>query len=209
MKHILLLSSTKFLIKHPSPFPHKSLREMRIAYITTASKGVSDVAYLERTENIFKQNNYNYEELDIDGKNKEWLESYLKDFEAVFVQGGNSFYLLKAIRESGFDSVIKKLLPGGFVYIGASAGSYVACPTIEMAGLGHQDKYNHYGVADLTAMGLVPFLMSVHYSPENKDILKEKIAKTSLPVKILTDDQAILIQDDKVELVGEGEEIKI
>ncbi len=209
MKNILLLSSTKFLREHPSPIPGKSLREMRIAYVTTASKGVSDLTYLERTKGIFAQNGYNYTELDIDGKTQEWLENYLKDFDAVYVQGGNSFYLLKAIRESGFDSVIKKLLPEGFVYIGASAGSYVACPTIEMTGFKHQDKYDHCGVTDLTAMGLVPFLMSVHYSPEYKDVLKESIPAASLPVKILTDDQAILIQDDKVELVGDGEEIRV
>lgn len=56
-------------------------------------------------------------------------------------------------------------------------------------------------------MDLVPFLVTVHYKPEFDEILKENIPKASLPVRILTDNQALLIQGDKVELIGEGEEI--
>lgn len=92
--------------------------------------------------------------------------------------------------------------------MGASAGSYVACPTIEMALWKHQDKYDHCGLTDLTGMNLVPFLMSVHYVPEFHDLLKEKTSNSNYLTRILTDEQAILVKDDEVKLLG-GEEIKL
>lgn len=115
---------------------------------------------------------------------------------------------MKSIRESGFDTVIKELLPTGFIYIGASAGSYVACPTIEMSFWKHQDKYHHYDLKDFTGMNLVPFLMTVHYTPEYESILREKIPQSKYPVRILTDEQAILVKDDEVTFLG-GNEVKL
>ncbi len=94
----------------------------------------------------------------------------------------------------------------GIIYIGASAGSYITCPTIEMVTWKYTNKDKFKG-KDLTALNLVPFLISVHYSLENKELLQEKIPQSKYSVKILTDKQALLIKDDEVKLIGEGEEI--
>ncbi|MBU2545485.1 hypothetical protein KKC65_03505 [Patescibacteria group bacterium] len=51
--------------------------------------------------------------------------------------------------------------------------------------------------------------LSVHYEDKYREILKESISKAKYPVRILTDKQAILIQDDKIKFVGEGPEIKL
>ena len=188
---------------------HKPFKDLRMAYVITASKGVTNTDYIERTRVFFKEQGYNYEEIDLDGKSQAQLREILQRFEIVFVEGGNSFYLLKSIKESGFDTIVKELLQKGVIYMGASAGSYVACPSIEMATWKHQDKYNHYRVTDFSAMNLVPFLVTVHYKTEYDDILREKIKEAQLPVKILTDQQALLIKNDGIHLIGEGEEIDL
>lgn len=208
MENVLLLSSTKFAIKNPEPFD-KPLSKMRMVYITTASKGAHSLDYLERAKKIFAANGYNYEELDLDGKNEQWLRDYMKNFDVVYMQGGNTFYLLKSIRESGFDKVLKDLIPKGLYYIGASAGSYVACPTIEMATWKEPDKYERYGLTDFTGMNLVPFYVSVHYTPEYRDILKEKVTQAKYPVYVLTDEQAILVKDGRVNFIGNQEQIRL
>ncbi len=208
MKKLLLLSSSGFLATNPKVFD-KPFKDIKTAYITTASKSVPSTAYIERHKQFYKDNNYNIEELDIDGKTESELEKILSGYEAVFVEGGNSFYLLKSIRESGFDKVITKFLPKGLIYIGVSAGSYVACPTIEMALWKHQDKYNHHDLTDFTAMNLVPFLVTVHFKEEYRDILKEKISKTNYPVRVLNDEQALLIEDNDIKLIGNGSEIRL
>jgi len=55
----------------------------------------------------------------------------------------------------------------------------------------------------------VPFLLSAHYRPENDEVIKAGIAQAKYPVRILTDEQAILVQDDNYKLVGEGSEIML
>ncbi|MDE1970935.1 MAG: Type 1 glutamine amidotransferase-like domain-containing protein [Patescibacteria group bacterium] len=205
---ILLLSSSRFLINNPKVFD-KPFRDLKMAYVTTASKGVTNLSYIERERKFFKDEGYVYREFDIDGLTEDEVRKMLLGFDIVYVTGGNSFYLLKAIKESKFDFVIKELLEEGVIYMGASAGSYIACPTIEMAKWKHQDKYNHYKVEDLHAMNLVPFLVSVHYAPEFDEVLKKGIQNSNLPVKVLTDEQAVLIQGSDVKLIGKGNEIKL
>lgn len=208
MKTLLLLSSSKFLDNDFVNILGKPLGDFKIAHIISAGKGLDDLSYLVNTREIFRQNNCYFKDIDLAGKNKDELRDILKDFDAVFVNGGNTFYLLKTIRESGFDKVLKELLPKGLVYMGASAGSYVACPTIEAATWRSRHKYDHHGIVDFTAMNLVPFLIFAHYTPEYKELLKEKIPKASHPTKVLADNQAILIKDDKIELLG-GKEVRM
>ncbi|MFA5155514.1 MAG: Type 1 glutamine amidotransferase-like domain-containing protein [Patescibacteria group bacterium] len=208
MSTLFLLSSTKFLADHDlaqivgRPWP-----ELRIAHIITASKGqgVDDLSYLDRTRGIFRQGGAYFEDFDLDGHDADSLRAALKNFNAVFINGGSSFYLLRAIRQSGFEAVIKELLPQGFIYMGGSAGTYVACPTIEMALWRHQDRYDHCGLSDLSAMNLVPFLVTVHYRPEYRELLQAEIPHASCPVRILSDGQALLIKDGREELIGEPE----
>lgn len=51
------------------------------------------------------------EELDIRGKTYEDLQKV--DTDIIFVNGGNTFYLLHWVRESGFDRIIKKFVENG------------------------------------------------------------------------------------------------
>lgn len=207
-RRILLLSSGRFLATNPKVFG-KPFKDMRMVYITNAAKGVSNKEYVERRKQLFKEEGYNYIEFDLDGKNPEELQEALRGVEIIFVEGGNTFYLLKSVKESGFDKILPDLLDAGVIYMGSSAGSYIACPTIEMATWKHQDKYDRYGLTDFHALALVPFLVSVHYRDEYRELLIEKIKNCKLQVKILDDKQAILVQGNDARLIGEGEEINL
>ena len=126
------------------------------------------------------------------------------------MEGGSTFYLLKAVHGSGFDKVIKELIKKGVVYVGSSAGSYIACPTIEVSTWEKPgEEKDRFGVTDLTAMNLIPFLIVAHYDPDLKEALRKKISQTKYETKILKDGQAILVEDNNYKLVGEGEEIKL
>lgn len=184
----------------------KPFNQFKVAHVITASKGSRDLAYFERNRKYLRENNFDVEEVDLDGKKENELFDILSRKELVYVEGGNTFYLLKSIRESGFENVIRELLPKGLVYMGGSAGSYVACPTIEASAWEETGK-DRFGVTDFTAMNLVPFLLFVHYkSEEHQTLLKEKISLASRPVRILTDEQALYVHDGKVDFLG-GPEI--
>jgi dipeptidase E len=175
MKELLLSLNGALVIEQGLKFLFGDVSKIKLAYITTAGKGNRNKEYLKIHKKLLEKEGYDYEELDIEGKNENELMKLLKDKNAVYVEGGNTFYLLKAVRGSGFDKVIKKLIEKGVAYIGASAGSYIACPTIEVSTWKKPgEEKPRFGVTDLTALNLVPFLVKAHYEPEQKELLKEK-----------------------------------
>jgi len=79
--------------------------------------------------------------------------------DAVIVGGGNTFHLLKHLYDNGALWAIRERVLGGAPYIGWSAGSNVACPTIRTT--------NDMPVVEpsrLDALRLVPFQINPHYT---------------------------------------------
>ncbi len=208
MKTILLTSAGMNVKEEILKILPKPVSQIKIAHIITASKIEKNLSYLEKENQDMREAGFNVENVDIEGKNENELRVLFNDKDVIYVQGGNTFYLLKHVKASGFDKVVKELIEKGVIYIGVSAGSYIACPTIEMAYWKHPDK-NTVGLTDLTGLNLVPFLLSVHFDPKYAKILKQEISIAKYPVRILTDDQAILVKDNEVKFVGRGEEIKL
>lgn len=192
----------KVLGKQPS--------EVSLLYVTTAGKVMDDHTYLEAHKKAMTECGYTFSDFDIDGKTENEIDAALHDYDAVYVEGGNTFFLLKAIRESGFNHAVKRFLDRGKLYVGSSAGAHVACPSIVMSTWKNPgDEKPRFGVNDLTAMNLVPFLVVCHYTAEKEPQTKAGIASTNLPVRILQDGQGLLVHGGKVEFLGEGEEVRL
>lgn len=208
MKTILLTSAGLNVQDEILKILPKPASQIKIAHVITASKVEDDTSYLERENQAMKKLGVDVKNIDIEGKNEKELRNLLKDTDVIYVQGGNTFYLLKHVKESGFDRIVKDFIEKGVIYIGVSAGSYITCPTIEMAHWKHPNRKT-FGLTDLSGLNLVPFLLYVHFKPEYAQALKQKILNSKYPVKILDDNQAILIQDESYKLVGKGEEIKL
>ena len=187
----------------------KAPSQLSLSFVNTAANVVEDDTFSREDEKELRNMGFSVQVVDIAGKSEGELCEILGNQDVIYVEGGNGFYLLKQVKESGFEIVIKELIDRGVVYVGVSSGTYIACPTIEM----HEWKRvvdNRYGLESLEAMGLVPFLISVHYNREKyRELIKRVISKTTLPVRVLTDDQALLVKDGKVTLVGDGEEVVV
>jgi dipeptidase E len=209
----LLLTSVgfanKFIIEAFSGLAEKPFSELRIVAIPTAANMEDgDKTWLIEGFNQLKKLEFGYIDIvDIAAVPRDIWEPRLKDADVLLFGGGNTFHLLNWVNKSGLRELLPDLLKDK-IYLGISAGSYIACPAIEMATWKNEDV-NKSGLADLTGLNLVPFLILAHYTPDKKEIIKEGIAKTRYPVKILDDNQAILVQDNDYKLVGQGEEIKL
>jgi dipeptidase E len=78
--------------------------------------------------------------------------------QAVFVGGGNSFRLLKRMRELGGLKPLRERALDGMPYFGASAGSNLACASIRTT-----NDMPIVNPGSYEALGLIPFQLNPHY----------------------------------------------
>lgn len=202
---LILASDLSFLLKYGYDLTGIVKDQMRIGYVITASKGARDKTFIEKVKGSMLKNGYNFEEIDIENKTKEELLDFFGDKNIIHIEGGNTFYLLKAVRESNFVEVLKELLDQGKVYIGTSTGAYIMCPTIEVANWSEDGK-DRFGVDDFFALNYVPFVLKAHYKDEQEIKIKEKIKTLKYPLRILRDGQGILAEDGRYKFIG-GDEV--
>ncbi len=78
--------------------------------------------------------------------------------DGVFVGGGNTFRLLNRLQRSQVIEPLRRRVASGMPYMGSSAGTVVACPTIRTT-----NDMPIVFPASFDALALVPFQINCHY----------------------------------------------
>jgi dipeptidase E len=131
----------------------------------------------------------------------------LREAEAVFIGGGNTFRLLKTLEDAGLLAVIRERALAGMPYIGSSAGTNLAAPTIRTT--------NDMPIVQpgaFEALGLVPFQINPHYiDPDpgsthmgetREQRLREFHEENETPVVGLREGAWIRVEGDRASLGG-------
>lgn len=126
---------------------------------------------------------------------------------AIVVGGGNTWMLLKCLQKNGLINAIREKVISGTPYIGWSAGSNVACPTIRTT--------NDMPVtepSDFKAFDLIPFQINPHYLDANPEghagetreqrILEFIDANPGIFVAGLREGTMFLLENEKLSLIG-------
>ncbi|HBT84423.1 MAG: dipeptidase PepE [Fermentimonas sp.] len=145
----------------------------------------------------------------------------IENADAIVVGGGNTWQLVKMLQEKGLMKVIRKRVKKGTPYIGWSAGSNIACPTLKTT--------NDMPIMEpikFKTLKLVPFQINPHYLDDNpanhggetrEDRIKEfiEVNKETYVVGLregtmllLDDDDLILLGNRKARIFKYGQEPK-
>ena len=133
----------------------------------------------------------------VDDPSKYNLE-VIKEFDGIYIGGGNTWSLIQEIRKSGFaDVLIQYIEAGGQVY-GGSAGAIIMGKRIDT----HDDE-NKIGLQDVSGFNLLNnFSVACHFKNEQNDRFKAWVSNHNLPIVCLPEETGLVIESGVALCVG-------
>lgn len=160
-------------------------------------------SYAAKARNRFNAMGY---ELDSIHEAQDPVEA-VEGMEAIFIGGGNTFRLLKALYAFDLLSTIHRRIGHGVPYIGSSAGANVAGPTIKTT--------NDMPIVEppsFNALGLVSFQINPHYLDPDPDSthmgetreerILQFLEENETPVVALREGAMIRVEQGSITLKG-------
>jgi dipeptidase E len=209
-RRLLLLSNGSELVGgNPTEFAHGALKDFfgasvrRVLFVPFAAVVSSEDEYLARVRKNFGPLGYEVESLHNAADAREAVERA----DAIAVGGGNTFHLLRGLYRVGVVELIRERVRSGVPYVGWSAGSNVACPTIRTT--------NDMPIVEppsFDALGLVPFQINPHYTDahieghmgETRDERLAEFTHANPGVRVvgLREGTMLRVEGDDIKLIG-------
>jgi len=203
MKKLLLTSAGLANSKITEAFlklVDKPASEIKIVFVPTASRTEEELHYVEESKKELIGLGIKRENIKTLNLDRKISYGDVTDFDMIYVCGGNTFYLLKKVRESGFDGIIKKFVENGGIYFGVSAGSNLAGPNIEIASLGDE---NDVELKDFTGLNLIDAAICPHSDKKDNEKIDAFKKRAKYKIIPLTDSQALLVLNNVVKIIGD------
>ncbi len=219
MKLVLTSSgiSNKSIENELKSFIGKDLNGLKMLFCITASnyEGGEMNEWLIKDINSFTDLGFKIDVCDINGIDKDNFLTRFKWSDVMFFEGGNTQWLRKCIKNSGLEEHIKELLETK-IWIGASAGSIVLCPTLCNS---CQDLFGETIAGyPIDGLGIVDFQFIPHLNNEFfPKIRKENLINASKNLRnidgkkayVVDDNGALFIDNDNIKIISEGEWFEI
>src|SRR5882672_8605301 len=132
----------------------------------------------------------------------------IDEADVIFVGGGNTFRLLKGLHDDDLLGSIRRRVAAGIPFIGSSAGSIVACPTLKTT-----KDMPVVQPPSFKALGLVSFQISPHYlDPDpssthmgetQEERIMQYLEENDLPVVGLREATVLRVNKGTVSLRGD------
>ncbi len=177
-------------------FVGRDPKDIKLLFIPTAGNLDDDVWWIDKDHDVLSKMGFQITELDIEHALKDEMQAKLSTADIVYVAGGNTFHLLKQLRDTSFDEMLNSYIARGGLYAGASAGAVVAGPDIgAISSLDEPEKVT--GLASTKGLDWVNVVPIPHYDMKTRmqaiDEIKAKYSHKNEMV-LLTDDQALLVE---------------
>jgi dipeptidase E len=184
-------------------------RALTIGYVPDAARAHPDAPYVAAERAGVAALGHALVDVRLTGADPRGVASALDGVDAMYVAGGSTFALLDALRTSGADAVVAERVRAGLPYIGCSAGSVVAGPSIEPVAL-MDDPGDAPDLTDLRGLGLTDAVVVPHADgklpPYPLDLIGRTLARYGPDHELvpLCDDEALLVTGPGWSVVTSG-----
>jgi len=123
-----------------------------------------------------------------------------ENFGGIYIGGGNTFYLLKVLKESNFWNFLVKAVKKNIPIYGGSAGAIIFGRSI----LTSYDE-NLVGLKDFSGMNLLKNMsLFCHFKLEKEGNINEKLKNFHLgKIIALSERTGVYLKDDKIMIIGQ------
>jgi dipeptidase E len=166
-----------------------------IGFVPTAGDVYEDPSFVRADHQQLTDLGYDVRDIDLANQTVGESVATLKSCDAVYVAGGNTFYLLQEIKRNGFDSALVEYVESRRPYVGASAGAVIIGPSIEPVKT-IDDPSVAKELSDFTGLGLTGFMVLPHYGKEKYLDLYQSVIEeyqSEYEIVALRDDEALLV----------------
>lgn len=127
----------------------------------------------------------------------------LAEFDMVYIGGGNTFKLLKDLKESGLGNrILEYLRLGGKVY-GGSAGAIIFGTSILTCEIGCNNDENSVGLRDFSGFNLFEGNdIQCHYSDEELDLHRQYSKKNNRKVLAIPESEILVYEGKNLNSLG-------
>lgn len=188
------------------------IKQNSVFIITTIrDKPHSDLEWHYTNKKKMEENGFSFEEYDITGKSSDDLNHDLGKYDCMYVEGGNSYYLLQEAQKNNFGAYVKERVENGMIYLSTSAGSVIMGPDIEPV---RRDETTPLApdLKGTKAFNIVNFVIMPHWGNEERRSLYNNyrinhIYNEEYPYILINDSQYIEVVGDKYRIVDVRSEI--
>jgi dipeptidase E len=131
----------------------------------------------------------------------------LAAFDLVYLAGGNPYYLLQRVRDTGADAVIEEMVEAGRPIIGSSAGALLLGRSLNAVPI-FDNSVPDLGCKDTDALRLVPFTVLPHTNRWKARFADyaARVATAGMlcrsEILEIADDEGLLIDGETVTRIG-------
>lgn len=157
---------------------------------------------LERIEYSFENKKIESFELVIYPEEMDW--ETLNSYDALMIEGGNTFQLINAINKTSFFALLKRFALNTNKSIYAdSAGAILLGSDVKTAFLGEDGDKDHHKLQDYRGLDIIdPWAIHAHYEPEDLKQLENLLYDSGNPIIALAEASGVLIEDGKMISLG-------